>query len=326
MTPTHGLCHSVFLLAQAATVKPRQTVESWVKAALRSPTFMAIALDLESAARILIKLDLARIDRDVVQIDQRLSRAGTYATLETLALIAQTLLSRRPPPWLGVSVENGAVLDEWMPTSGQRDLEWLGDFRDPILVGLHRDRNGIEEFCGWLGGVGEGLVVAIERHRGCKVRHVARISDAFGFDVASVGAEGRKCLEVKTTLESGVDRFFISKHEIHTAAALKDEWCLLQVVLNSTAVTEGLITRNEIQSVRFLTSAKVLALAPIDTSTGEWIDSARISAPHPCWSDWPFEIPLSWCVRGLSRQPDSTFGPARAKVSLRVHDTIWGFA
>ena len=298
MMPTRGLCHSVFLLAQAAMLAPRLTIGSWVDAARRSPTYMASALDLESAAQVLIGLGLADVDCDVVRIDPRLSRAGRFATTETLARIAQTLLGQSPPQWLTVSVEDGAVLDEWMPTSDQRDLEWLGDFRDPILIDLHRVCGDVEEYREWLGEIGENLVVTIERHRHRRVRHVAQISDAFGFDVESVGADGRKCLEVKTALESNADRFFISKHEVRTAAANSEEWCLVQVVLRSTAATEGLIKLREVLCVRFLDASRVIALTPIDTSTGEWIESARISPTHDSWAVWPFEIPSSWCATG----------------------------
>lgn len=298
MTPTRGFCHSVFLLVQAASVKPRQTVNSWVEAARRSPTFMASAFDLESTAQTLLQLDLARVECNIVRIDHRLNSAGRYASIETLALIARVLLDCRRPQWLAVSVKNGAVLDEWVPTSEQRDLEWLGDLRNPILIDLHSDCDDVERFREWLGGVGERLVVAIERQRGRTVRHVARISDAFGFDIESSGTDGRICLEVKTTLESGADRFFITKNEALTAATLRKEWCLLQVVMDPTAATEAVVTRTQVRCVRLLRANEVLKLLPIDSSTGEWIDSARISPLPTSWADWAFEIPSSWCDSG----------------------------
>ena len=298
MTPSRGLCHGVFLLVQTAVIKARPTIESWVEAARRTPTIMASALDLDFAARMLVRLGLARIDCKRVKIDQRLRRVGRSATTDTLTLIARTLLAEHPPPWLGASVRDGVVLDEWVPTSDQRNLEWLGDLRDPILVDIHKSQSDADQFRNWLGQVGESVVVAIERRRNRSVRHVAQISDAFGFDVESVGAEGRKCLEVKTSLESTAGRFYISKHEVHTAAENIREWCLLQVIISTRAATADVVKFDQVRTVRFLGANEILALTPIDTSTGEWIESARISPPSDRWLDWDFEIPSSWCATG----------------------------
>lgn len=259
---------------------------------------MAEALDLDSVAADLLELELVQVQAGVITIDDRLRRAGTLANTETLARIARTVLSHERPPWLAVSVSGNTVQHEWLPLRVQRDLEWLGELLDPILVHVRDSQSREGVFRRWLGSAGESLIVAIERNRGRSVRHVAKLSDAFGFDVESCGPTDRKCIEVKTCLESGAERFFISRHEVDTSIRLGEQWLLIQVTLRAKASTDDSLDSSHVVDVQLLAGRKVWNLGPRDSPTGVWLDAARIRAASCLWSKWDFGIPETWSFPG----------------------------
>ena len=187
---------------------------------------------------------------------------------------------------------------ELIPTTGEAALAWLEDLRDPLLVDLRRCHDESSEFREWLGRVGEDLVVRSEEMQGCRVRHVSRLSDSFGFDVESCDSFGRRCIEVKTTLQSAAHRFFITKNEVAKAAAHGTDWCLVQIVLHQGAAADDILTGEHVCQSRFLPGSAVLALGPADTATGVWLNSAQITPPPEVWSPWKLAVPASWSFPG----------------------------
>ncbi len=215
--PTRGLCHSVFLLACATRSKSLPSIDAWVAAARRSPTYMARALGIRAAADALVAMELAGVEAGCVRLDERIVNAGEEASTQTFAHIARIILDVSPPPWIHAAVVDGTVRAEFIPTATEEALDWLSDLRDPLLFAAKNENDQGEDFRDWLGSLGESLVAESERRSGRRVIQVSRISDYFGYDIQSDGSGGRRCIEVKTTLETAADRFFISKNEVSKA-------------------------------------------------------------------------------------------------------------
>lgn len=296
--PTRGMCHSVFLLAYAARTKPRRNTNEWVAGAQRLPTLMAEALGLNEAANLLRAEGLAWSEQESIMVDQRLVHAGSVATAETLGAIAKVLLQAAPPPWVKHAIRGGKVRWELVPSADARDLVWLGDLLEPLLLDLQHDTEESDRFRTWLGGVGESFLVASETARGAKVRHVALVSDAFGYDVESVLDAERLLIEVKTTVERNAGTFMVTKNEARSAATLAPDWVLMQVILKHSAIVDEHITLDHVVAVRSLRTARLEPLLPRDTPNGEWTGSARITAPDDAWTIDDYVAPTSWSVDG----------------------------
>ena len=194
----------------------------------------------------------------------------------------------------------GVVRSELIPTADEQALAWLEDLRDPLLFDLKDQNEEVANFRDWLGRVGESIVVESERQQGRRVRQVSLISDSYGFDVESIDDTGRRCIEVKTALESTRSRFFISKNEVTKAATFHKEWHLVQVILRQDALADELITNEHIFHSRTLEATSMIELVPTDTETGVWVDSARITPPKDDWSTWELSVPACWCFPGYN--------------------------
>ncbi len=296
--PTKGLCHSVFILSYLARSKPRKNISDWISAVKNAPTIMGESLAIQDSATYLLDLGLAKVDGQCINIDRDLSEAGEEASMETLAAVARVLLRARPPAWMDSAVVNGVVRDEFIPTADEQALSWLGDMRDLLLVDIKNNKDQSEEFQKWLGGVGEAIIVESERQQGRQVRQVSRISDSFGFDIESRSLSRQMYIEVKTAIESTADHFYISKNEVSKAIDLNARWCLVQVILSRSVLTDSSITEKHIKKSRFLDADALIALVPTDTPSGVWIESARITPPADAWSRWDMRLPESWKCSG----------------------------
>lgn len=296
--PSRGFCHSVFLLTSAARLGDRSSLEDWVSAARRETTIMAQALAVDRAAEFLMEVGLSREIEGRIDLDQRLLDAGDEASTQTFASIARVLILEQPPDWIDLVVNDDIVRSEFIPANDADSLEWLGEFRDLLLVDIKNIRDRDNLFHGWLGSVGEAFVAESERGLGYEVTHVSKISDYFGYDIESRSPSGRRRIEVKTSLESRSDRFFITKNEFVKAREFGKEWFLVQVVLHQSASVAITIRQEHIIDVRFLTSPNLVSLAPSDTETGTWLESARIVPPQSDWRPWVIHPLPTWSFEG----------------------------
>ena len=130
------------------------------------------------------------------------------------------------------------------------------------------------------------------------VSHVSLISDAFGYDIESASGQSRYYIEVKTTLETRAETFFITKNETQKAAGLKDQWRLVQIVLTPEAITQEEITGVHVIEARALDSSTLLSLIPVDKDTGIWVDSAVIRPPSSAWTAEVLNLPDDWHFGG----------------------------
>lgn len=298
-TPTRGLCHSVFLLTYSAQSKRRVSVSDWVAGARNTPTFMANALAIDSAAKMLQDYGLAVIDEDGVHIDAKLLKAGDEASTETLATIAAVLLRVQPPPWFKFAVRGGVVSPELIPTRDEDALCWLEDLRDPILLDVATKNHDEDGFRDWLGSLGEQLILASEKHIGRSVVHASKISDFFGYDIKSRSGEVTWHIEVKTALTTNSDHFYISKNEARRAQELAETWWLVQVIFDPASAAVNKVEKGHFLSVRSISAKHLVNLLPEDTNTGKWIENAHIRPTDEVWSGWEIKIPPSWSHPGF---------------------------
>jgi len=104
---------------------------------------MADALTIDSAADLMLEMNLARVDQKETHIGNRILDAGREASTESFAAIPRVLMHERPSPWLSSAVLGENVRSEFIPTLDEKVLAWLDELRDPLLLG--------EETCRLLG-------------------------------------------------------------------------------------------------------------------------------------------------------------------------------
>ncbi len=297
--PTRGLCHSIFLLAYSATSNTRTNKAGLLSAARRIPTFMSDALAMDAALEYLLELRLASIKDNRVILDKRLTFIDQDVSTATLARIAMIILHLDPPQWLPTVVLNGELHKELIPSYDEQSLAWLGGYLEPFLLETHKDNKHLDAFKAWLGNIGEQIVLANEIERGHEASQVSLISDSFGFDIESFRNSKRLCLEVKTSLESRAERFFVSRNEVNKAGMLHGSWALVHIILSNQVATAEVITREHLQVSRMMPSKELMQLTPCDSSTGIWTESALIQPDEDAWSSWPISIPKDWSHPGF---------------------------
>lgn len=121
-----------------------------------------------------------------------------------------------------------------------------------------------------LGELRDELVDAGHERLATAVRHVSRVSDAYGYDIAAPRVQGPdRLIEVKSTtrIENGCATVFISRHEAETGS-INDNWALV--------VCEVADVRARVAStLGWLRYAAIDAALPSDTGRGRW-ESASI--------------------------------------------------
>ena len=284
LPPTRGQCHAVFLLVHAAGLGVRQNRDRWVTAARQRSTIAALSFDLESAADALLEWGLAKSVPSIV-VGHPLDQFGHAADYSSLKGIAGVLLRRRPPIWLRSAVANGHLRRELIPYNDLSALAWLGDDLDDLLVAIHADvlASADDEFLEQLGRAGELIVMDAMRVIGRPARHVALISDAFGYDIEAGGQSKVEGLEVKTAFAKTSDRFFLTRNEFDISQRMSGRWRVVQVVLSSKVAATGIVTSADVQMIRELSASTVRELAPAEERHFRWLESAMFSPSEKQW-------------------------------------------
>jgi hypothetical protein len=183
MLPSHGRCIAVFLLARVAHLRVRQNVDDWIDAARSSSSFMAASVNLQQPAEALISYRLARVEKGI-QLEPALVPFTSSADRATLFGIARLLLLASPPLWLNLAVGN-EVNREYIPSWDLQELIWLEPDLDSLLLEVRMalgDRRQ-DDLRKELGSAAELLIMSALDAAGIDALHVAKISDAFGYDI-----------------------------------------------------------------------------------------------------------------------------------------------
>lgn len=293
--PSRGRCHATFLLAYSARVRRCVGAEAWITAALEKPTHMAASLDLRGTAELLLDVGLAKVE-DVVQITHELAKLDQVADLSTLKGIARLLIVRRPPDWLRTSVVEGRLTAEFIPAPDLEALSWLGPDLDPIIVAAYRQLYGHrdDELLKRIGDAGELMSMAALHTLNRQPRHVALVSDRFGYDIELNSQKDRYGLEIKTVVPTTADRVLLSRHEFDVAARMKDRWKIVQITISSIAVVRGVVCGADVLSIRELSSSALVQMAPHDTATFQWNESAEFRPPNDMWLPSDLKVPSNF--------------------------------
>ena len=292
--PTRGFCHAVFLLAQSVRFRQRDGLEEWVRTARQMPTVMASALALEFVAKELLTLNLATNVRGI-SVSQKIHRCGYEASTDTFAGIAKCILECCPPPWLSIALVDGRLRTEFIPSESLDALSWLGDLLEPILIDVARRSVQGEVLRQKFGLMGELVVVGIEERLKHCIRHVSKISDAFGYDVESQHKNSILRIEVKSSLPETKDRVFLTRNEANKAVRFPSEWILRQVVMRPNVLVAEEIRTADVVAVREMDASKLLSYLPKEDGVFRWLGDAELRFPHDAWSELNFELAEDWC-------------------------------
>jgi hypothetical protein len=299
--PSKGRCHAAFLLAYSARVRRCADVDVWLAAARTKSTYMAAALDLVGTAQILLDVGLARVD-DAVFIARDLACLDREGDTATFKAIARLLLLHRPPDWLRAAVIDDGVAAEFIPGADLDVLSWLGSDLEPIIVAVYNHLYGSanDELLKHLGDAGELMVMSALHALGRQPRHVALVSDRFGYDIEVNSPTQRHGVEVKTVVPTTAERILITRNEFDVARRMGNRWKIVQVTLSSQAIARGLATAGDVMQVRELTSEALRIMAPSDSSMFKWSDSAEFRPSAAMWTASELVIPADPVYRLFS--------------------------
>ncbi|WP_433494726.1 DUF3883 domain-containing protein [Micromonospora sp. CA-248089] len=278
------------MLCHAARLTARRNITEWVDAARGHGAFVAAATDLSTPAEHLLASGLAKQAETIVLMPPLVGIAGTADSV-TLRHVARVLLITDPPAWLRIAVSLEGVAREYIPTADLRALEWLDPELDEMLIDVFRAVNGPldTEVRKRIGDAAEAVVLAALRADGRHPTHVAKISDAFGYDIELTGPP-RLRFEVKGCSENGRGTFHLSRNEYDKSQIYADEWVLTQVVFNNCAFVASHLERAHIAGIFEATAHEIGSAVLPDTERFTWTDSALISLPPGVWRPAPYAV------------------------------------
>lgn len=282
--PSRGRCHAAFLLAYSARISALPNQGAWVENAKTRSTIMAAASDIAGTANLLVNSHLANIG-ERVEVDERLRRVSFNADRITLLVIASLILERHPPDWLRTSVINGQFSPYLIPDADLRQLKWIGDDLEPLILHISSKltSNNDENLRKQLGNAGELAIMSALSKAGFKPRHVALVSDAFGYDIAYERNGVEQKVEVKSCVPSTQRHIYLSRNEFDKARKYPEFWQLVQVTFSSSVILNRTARAADVLQIRELQPLDLVSCAPIDTTEFRWLEGAKFTPPAACW-------------------------------------------
>ena len=265
---------------------------------------MAGALNFDAIAAYLIELGLAARRHDRIVVDSSLCELSRCADRATLVAIAAILLSKSPPAWLPIAVGDKRIHREYIPSDDLEDLGWIDPELDDFLldVGAAIQRPADDAFAKRLGDAAELFLLAAFQLAGARPIHVARVSDAYGYDIECRGAAADR-VEVKAAGGNTRGSFHISRNEFDKSVAYGREWRLIQLTFTNRAFIDDELDISHVESVRELQFGTLLDLIPADTQSFRWTESALITVPDARWRSLDLALDPTFVTRGLRRAP-----------------------
>lgn len=254
---------------------------------------MAGALDLNQIASRMIQHGLALL-RDRIILDDSLTEFSEIANRTTLIAIARILFLKTPPFWINLAVHNGQVNREYIPSADLEELQWLDPDLDQFLTDIQAllpdtDQN---EFKKRFGDAAEIFILAALKKAGANPLHVAKLSDAYGYDIECQGQNFDR-IEVKAASGNTQKSFYLSRNEFDKSKLHGKEWRLIQVVFSNRAFIDNKLNSSHVVAIRELRFGILQDLVPPDTLFFRWDKSALITVPAD-----------AWCVADISLDPD----------------------
>lgn len=260
---------------------------------------MAHALDLDRIASGLIQLGLVSL-RDQVVLDDALAELSDQADRSTLMAIARILFLHAPPFWMTLAVSNGRVSREYIPTGDLEDLQWIEPELDQFLIDIYSSvpTRKQDAFAKRLGDAAELFVVAGLKKAGANPVHVAKLSDAYGYDIECL-AEHTDRIEVKAASGNTLGCFHLSRNEFDKSAFYAKEWRLVQVVFSNRAFVADQLDASHIDEIRELRFGALQKLVVPDTPAFRWTESAVITPSQDAWHSARIELDPAFVTNGF---------------------------
>jgi hypothetical protein len=281
-------------LVYAAKVDHPPSFAEWVDRARRIPAGQAHSHNLSDIASELMTVGLVRDEQGVIRVTGLPS--CDIANRSAKVRMAKTLLQRRRPSWLPLSGDVQRIVPNLVPREDLVALQWLGDDLNHILASLlvppAQDDTAVK--LGWLG---EHIVADAERGAGRHVDHVSEISASYGYDLTSVSLSDGSVtkIEVKTAVENGAGRFYLSRNEYEQSRRYPDEWMLLQVVLDSRIIwTQETLEPSVVIAIRSLPNEVLRRETVIDREWCAWKESVAFNLPLEGWREYRLSLPADW--------------------------------
>ena len=289
--PSHGRCHSAFLLAFSAALKPAATRDVWITSAASRSSYMAGAGDIAGTADILLRGGLVSEERGI-SIGPALASLSQQADRVTLVGIAALLLRRFPPGWLISSVVDGQFVPDLVPTDDMRRIEWLGTDLPPLILEVHASltARSDETLRKAIGDAGELAIMNALRAAGHDPVHVAMASDAYGYDIEFADSGTTKRLEVKSAVEATAGRVLVTRNEFDRAGVFASDWRLVQIVFSSRIILTRKVTAKDVMGIREVGSAELRALAPAKSDHFRWTEGAEFRPRPGEWRDSELQV------------------------------------
>jgi hypothetical protein len=263
---------------------------------------MASALDFDAIGAELIRVRLAACYEDRIFVDPALIELSKCADRTTLVGIAATLIAKSPPVWLPIAVENQKVYREFIPTDDLEDLGWIEPGLDEFLLSANSLAQRLldDSFAKKLGDAAELILLAAFNLAGANPVHVAKVSDAYGYDIECRGTSTER-VEVKAAGSSTRGSFYISRNEFDKSQAYGCEWRLIQLTFSNHAFIDAELNISHVESLLELSSEALRELVPSDTKFFRWTESARIIVPDRYWNQTNIELDPMFVTKGVRR-------------------------
>lgn len=245
---------------------------------------MAGALDFDEIILEMIQLGLAVCYPNGIAIDPALERLSTRADQGTFVAIARILLTKSPPLWLSLAVHGRQVFREYIPQVDLENLRWIDPELDQFLVSVNSSGQGRRDdaYAKRLGDAAEFFVFSALKMAGAAPIHVAKFSDAYGYDIECPGARIDR-IEVKAASRNTQGSFYISRNEFDKSVSYGKEWRLIQLTFSNRAFVDDKLNISHVESIQELKFGTLQEITPPDTDAFCWTESALITAPMPKW-------------------------------------------
>lgn len=282
----------------------RRDINEWAESARSRPTFMAGALDFPTIAREMMDVGLASYHSSGIVVAGGLAELAIRADHATFVGIARILLSKSPPFWLSLVVVNGRVLREYIPRPDLEALLWIDPDLDHFLLSIHAatERVGQDAYAKRLGDAAEFFIYAALKLAGKTPLHVAKISDAYGYDIEYQSTRTER-VEVKAASSNTQGGFHLSRNEYDKSLIYGREWRLVQLTFSNRAFVDSTLNSSHVESIRELKFGALDAFIPKDTDNFRWSESSQINAPDAYWQPVILKMDPEFVTPGLRKMP-----------------------
>jgi len=293
MLPKKGIAHAICLLSHAAVLKPRINSDDWIRSASALSASLSVTSDLRPLAEWLVQVGFA-VTEDHVVLVPSLRALSVRADRSTLLAIARLMLRASPPGWLPIAVGASGVVREYIPSRDLEALLWIDPDLDGLLmdVGAGMAVTRDNAFRERMGAAAEALLVAAFKRAGRSPLHVAKLSDAYGYDIEMSGKAFDR-VEVKAASLNTRGKFMLTRNEYNKSLAYGSQWRLVQIIFNASAFIAERIHDHHVAAVLQLKEGTVAGLVPSDSPGFMWMESAELTPNHSTWM--PLEIELDPC-------------------------------